>query len=137
MYRLGFHCLICLMGFTALSHAQEGTLFNRTIQIPQLNGQVEVLAILQDRTGYLWFGTSQGLYRFDGIDFKGYTNSYGEPGSLVDDVVYSLAEDSEGNIWIGTKSGGISVLDPVMELFSDYRYDQSRSIFQLFYFKHL
>ena len=128
MYRLGLYCLICLMSFTVLSHAQEGTPFNRTIRIPQLNGQAEVLAILQDRTGYLWFGTSQGLYRFDGTDFKGYTNNYGESGSLVDDVVYSLAEDSEGNIWIGTKSGGISVLDPVMEHFSNHRYDPDNPV---------
>jgi signal transduction histidine kinase/ligand-binding sensor domain-containing protein len=73
-------------------------------------------ALLQDSHGFLWIA-SWGLNRYDGRVIKQY-NTTGENG-LVDLVITSLAEDKEGNIWIGT-SNGLSCLNPFTEKFTNY-----------------
>jgi ligand-binding sensor domain-containing protein len=68
--------------------------------------QSRIRAITQTRDGYLWFGSGSGLVRFNGASFK--TFDVGA-GGLRDDEVLALAEDERG-LWIGTHSGGASVL---------------------------
>ena len=65
--------------------------------------QISVLAITQDRRGYLWVGTQSGLARFDGIRFVTYTpeNTPGIPGTWI----RSLYLDTSGKLWIGTYKG--------------------------------
>ena len=60
-----------------------------------------ILTICQDRYGYLWVGTLNGLVRYDGYNFKNYFQDIQDPNSLQIDVVYSIYEDSEGTLWIG------------------------------------
>lgn len=62
-----------------------------------------VSCILQDRTGFLWFGTFNGLARFDGLHFT----VFGEKEGLSNTRVLCLLEDSDGDIWIGTEGGGL------------------------------
>ena len=64
-----------------------------------------VRSIVQDKYGFMWFGTSYGLNRFDGINVKNFFSSHGEPGSLIDSYIQSLYCDTEGNLWIGTRKG--------------------------------
>ncbi len=64
-----------------------------------------VYAILQTHDGYLWIGTSEGLVRFDGLNFEIY-DSQTIP-QLKNNQVYALYEDRQGTLWIGTVSGGI------------------------------
>ncbi|HIG29931.1 MAG TPA: hypothetical protein EYQ50_19895 [Verrucomicrobiales bacterium] len=66
-----------------------------------------VRAMLQDREGYLWFGTQGGLCRFDGISFTIYSKKDG----LKAVIIRSLCEDLEGNIWIGSRDNGLIVYD--------------------------
>ena len=63
-----------------------------------------VTAIQQDRLGFIWIGTYNGLHRYDGIDFKVYLSS-GEPGSLPNSRIDKIFSDSKGNLWIGTDDG--------------------------------
>src|SRR5690242_20169442 len=58
-----------------------------------------VKAILQTRDGYLWVATQRGLARFDGLRFTVFDHA--NTPELVNDDCISLAEDSEGNLWIG------------------------------------
>lgn len=62
--------------------------------------------IIQDKTGYIWIGTFNGLIRFDGINFI--TFSKYEKHGFKSNSVTSLIEDAEGAIWIGTNGEGIS-----------------------------
>ncbi len=71
------------------------------------NEPVQVESILKDRTGFMWFGTNKGLFRFDGISTKRFT----EQDSLAVDHVTALAEDSTGRLWIGHKNGQLSIME--------------------------
>ena len=64
-----------------------------------------IVTILQDKKGYMWFGTSNGLYRYDGYNFVYYCNSPDDNFSLLSNKVNVLFEDSKGIIWVGTKFG--------------------------------
>ena len=76
-------------------------------------------SILQDKTGYMWFGTGEGLYRYDGYTFQAFKKIVGESNSLQDNAVQKLAEDHDGKIWIGLLNG-ISSYDPATGIFANY-----------------
>lgn len=61
--------------------------------------------ILQDRTGYLWIATMDGLDRYDGYNFTVFRHDDRDSGSISDNVITSLCEDKRGNLWVGTKNG--------------------------------
>ena len=67
-----------------------------------------VYQILQDRKGFMWFGTKDGLNRYDGLSFRVYKK---ENSSLGRNFITALYEDRRGNIWIGT-DGGVFIYDP-------------------------
>jgi ligand-binding sensor domain-containing protein/signal transduction histidine kinase len=69
-----------------------------------------VNAILQDGQGFMWFGTENGLNRFDGHEFVVLKKDPGDPTALFSDAISSLYEDGEGVFWVGT-AGGIEKLD--------------------------
>jgi signal transduction histidine kinase/ligand-binding sensor domain-containing protein/DNA-binding response OmpR family regulator len=63
-----------------------------------------VTSILQDKDGYLWFGTFNGLNKYDGYSMKHYYYSLKSKG-LASNVVYELFEDKDGYVWVGTSAG--------------------------------
>src|SRR5215471_17950681 len=65
-----------------------------------------VKAIHQDRKGYIWFGTQEGLSRFDGYRFT----NYGERDGLGHVIVNDIAEDRQGRLWVATNGGGVARL---------------------------
>ncbi len=75
-----------------------------------------VTCIFQDRIGYIWFGTSYGLYRFDGYSIKSYSPN---STSITNAVISSICDDREGNIWIG-HAHGLDKLNPDKEIFTHY-----------------
>lgn len=64
-----------------------------------------VTSILQDKKGFMWFGTYDGLNRYDGYDFTVYRHDPNDPSSLVSNQIKSIYEDDAGNLWITTFSG--------------------------------
>jgi signal transduction histidine kinase/ligand-binding sensor domain-containing protein/DNA-binding response OmpR family regulator len=64
-----------------------------------------VMACLQDRRGFIWFGTKEGLSRFDGFQFKIFLHNSLVSNSLSNNFILSLCEDGDGCIWIGTSEG--------------------------------
>ncbi|WP_366186139.1 two-component regulator propeller domain-containing protein [Flavobacterium ovatum] len=67
--------------------------------------QSSVITIFQDSKGYIWFGTRDGLNKFDGNKFTIYRSNYRDNKSLSNSWVTSIYEDSKGILWIGTKDG--------------------------------
>ena len=67
--------------------------------------QMSVNAVLQDKQGFMWFGTQDGLNRYDGYQFKIYRNSRDDLSSLASNWVNALHEDNDGNLWVGTNMG--------------------------------
>ncbi|MBK7631225.1 MAG: hypothetical protein IPJ23_11095 [Ignavibacteriales bacterium] len=78
----------------------------------------DVNTLIQDRTGFIWFGTDDGLNRYDGYNFKVFRNIPNDSTSLSDNSIWALMEDSRGTIWIGTKDGILNQFDLVTEKFS-------------------
>ena len=74
--------------------------------------QSTVNCVIQDRLGFIWIGTQDGLNKYDGHKFKHYKNSVTDTNSIPDNFVQSLFEDSKGNIWIGTYGNGLAILNP-------------------------
>lgn len=79
------------------------------------NNQVQ--CIFQDSKGYMWFGTSQGVSRFDGYRFTVFENIAGNTHSLKGNLVRSIFQSKSGIIYIGTENGGLNVFDSRKERF--------------------
>lgn len=69
-----------------------------------------VTSIYKDKYGFMWFGTLDGLNRFDGYSFTKYRKRVGDPYSLKDNTIYGITGTSDGKLYVGT-SKGLSVLD--------------------------
>jgi len=63
------------------------------------------ICCLQDKKGFLWFGTKDGLNRFDGYTFKIFRNTRGDSGSIGNNFIHGLYEDRNGILWVGTENG--------------------------------
>lgn len=83
--------------------------------------EVEVNTIFQDRSGFLWIGTNQGLVKNNGIDFTPYTTA----NNLSSNEITALAQDSSGTIWIGHRNGRISTYNG--EIFAPFKPEEGLS----------
>ena len=72
--------------------------------------------IYQDKDGFMWFGTIDGLNKYDGYAFKTYRPSVNDPHAISNNRILSITGDSRGNLWIGT-SNGLNVFDRNREQF--------------------
>ena len=81
-----------------------------------------VTAILQDRRGFMWFATRDGLNRYDGNAFVVYKNNPSDPGSLSSNFIQDLMEDGHGDLWIATNTG-VNKFDPTTERVTRYLHD--------------
>jgi signal transduction histidine kinase/ligand-binding sensor domain-containing protein/DNA-binding response OmpR family regulator len=82
--------------------------------------QNSVSAILQDRRGFMWFGTKDGLNRYDGYNFLVFRHDPHVPGSISDSDITALFEDRDGRLWVGTQSGELNRYDRDLEAFQRY-----------------
>ena len=80
-----------------------------------------VNTVIQDQAGFMWFGTEDGLNRYDGYGFKIFRHNSSDSNSLSDNSIWALTEDKNGNIWIGTKAGVIDKYDPLYESFTHWK----------------
>jgi len=93
--------------------------------LTSLNGlsQGTAQVILKDKQGFIWFGTQDGLNRYDGYKFKIYRHEFHNDKSLRRNNIISLCEDHQGNLWIGSENGGLSRYDRAHDNFINYLED--------------
>jgi ligand-binding sensor domain-containing protein len=91
--------------------------------LTQDNGlsNANINCILQDDNGFMWFGTNDGLNKFDGYVFTVYRNSPKDKHSISSNHITCMHQDANGVIWIGTKGGGLNAYDPKIDKFVRYQ----------------
>lgn len=116
----GLSLCIYSQGAYSGSPLTQGIKF-KNISVEEGLSQSTVFSILQDREGFMWFGTrGGGLNRFDGYNFTVYKNDPNNSNSLSNNEVISLFEDDKGNLWIGTRKGGLNRFNKVTETFQQF-----------------
>jgi signal transduction histidine kinase/ligand-binding sensor domain-containing protein/DNA-binding response OmpR family regulator len=85
-----------------------------------------VTTIYQDKQGFMWFGTYDGLNRYDGYSFQVFRNNVGDTNSLIGNSIYTLAGDSKDNIWIGGQKGAC-ILNYKQKKITRLKYQPARS----------
>ncbi|NGM61046.1 response regulator [Sphingobacterium sp. SGG-5] len=114
-----------LVGFDAIVFGQhqqsipKDPIFNRFTSANGLS-QRSVADIIQDKRGYIWFGTRDGLNKFDGHKFIIYRHTPADTSSLSNSNVHAIYEDSYGNLWIGTERG-LNKYNPIADNFTRYK----------------
>ncbi len=107
--------LCCMATFWASAQPQN----LKFVQLGTNNGlsRSEVLCIYQDRQGFMWFGTRDGLNRYDGYKFNVFKKSLKVKNTLSSKEIKSLLQDKNGNLLVATSDGGLNVLDLKTEKF--------------------
>ncbi len=86
-------------------------------------GNSYVLKVIQDRQGFIWVATQNGLYRYDGYQFKAFLHDPEDPTSLAGNYIQHLFEDSDGTLWVGIWHGGFAQYHPQTQTFTRYLHD--------------
>ena len=108
MSRMLGHSLICLLGTAPVLRAEAPPMAFERVSLEQGLSQSTVLSMFQDSRGFMWFGTEDGLNRYDGVTFKSYKSDPFDHASLPHNFVWSLAEDAKGDLWLATEGGGLA-----------------------------
>lgn len=87
------------------SQVEAGHFKFENFSIDQGLSQSTVTCILRDSRGLMWFGTEEGVNKFDGYTFTIYKPKPDDPGSLSHTRVFSICEDRGGDLWVGTLEG--------------------------------
>jgi signal transduction histidine kinase/DNA-binding response OmpR family regulator/ligand-binding sensor domain-containing protein len=101
---------VFLWSVSQIGVAQKPTAYE-TVGSAEGLSQGMVLDILQDKEGFLWVATRDGLNRYDGYRFKIFTNDPNDSKTLSSNSIVKLFEDSKGRIWVGTENDGLNVYD--------------------------
>lgn len=122
MFRFLLAAAACFLISLATVPAQAGA--PRSLRFEHLGleqglSQETVKTILQDHTGFMWFGTQSGLNRYDGYRLRVFRSDPGDPSSLPDNYVLASYEDGDGRLWFGTR-GGLARFDEARQNFVRY-----------------
>jgi len=108
---------ICLFLLFSADHCfASDSLTVRYLGIEQGLSNNAVTCIYQDHNGFLWFGTYDGLNKYDGYSFNIFKNVIGDSTSIQDNHIFCIGSDFQNNIWVGN-SRGFSIYNPVKSIF--------------------
>lgn len=102
--------------FVSTLNAQTNISFNH-LTVENGLSQSAVTCIFQDTQGFMWFGTQDGLNRYDGYNFKVFKSSSGDSTTLSDNFIFSIYEDNNGTLIVQTQSGKFHRYNPLNESF--------------------
>lgn len=130
---------ICLLLFACLSPVSFAASQNNETQLVPRNilfshlskrdglSQASVTSITQDLHGFIWFGTQEGLNRYDGAKIEVFEYDHENQDSLSHDWIWSLLPDESGGVWIATNGGGLNRFDSEQKKFTHFRHDPQDS----------
>jgi ligand-binding sensor domain-containing protein/serine phosphatase RsbU (regulator of sigma subunit) len=113
-----FSLFCCCVSAVSLLRAQE--LKFSHIGSDQGLSQAMANCIYQDRDGFMWFATQEGLNKYDGYSFKIYKNDPNDSTTISNSYQHSIIQDHNGHFWIGTNGGGADELDERTGRFKHY-----------------
>lgn len=108
-----------------LLYAMKATAITPAVRFEHLSineglSQNSVVGIVQDNQGFLWFGTEDGLNRYDGYQFKLFRHDPQDLHSLSSNYITTVFKDDDGQLWIGTRGGGLNRYDRQTQRFVRY-----------------
>lgn len=89
--------------------------------------QNHIMCILQDSRGFMWFGTRDGLNKYDGYKFTVYKNDAKDSNSISNNFISGIVEDANGFIWIATRGGGLNRYDKEKDQFKRFKHDAKKT----------
>jgi ligand-binding sensor domain-containing protein/serine phosphatase RsbU (regulator of sigma subunit) len=115
--------LLAAAWLPGLASGSAATLDFERISLAQGLSQSIIEGAIQDRVGFLWFATEDGLNRYDGYRFAVLRNDADDPNSLSYNDLKCVVETRDGALWIGTFEGGLNRYDPRTGRFTRFRHD--------------
>lgn len=118
--------LFLLLGLTNIALAQDHHPYFRNIESKNGLSHNKVNCIIQDKRGFLWFGTEDGLNRYDGDHFTVFKSQPHHQTGISGNIITDLHEDKDGIMWIATSDGGLTRYNyrlPVSSQFRQFKYN--------------
>ena len=115
-----YSCFIFFLLITSLLVKAQQVKF-RAIGTEQGLSVGFVQCVLQDKKGFMWFGTQDGLNKYDGYEMRVFRNNPKEKSSISNNDVLCIYEDKNQTLWIGTNGGGLEEYDPILNRFTHHQ----------------
>ena len=124
---VGYLFAVLMILVSSFASAQSQQLHFTHIGTANGLSDLDVNTILQDKRGFIWVGTADGLNRYDGYKFKTYRNDVKDTSSIGGSYIQDMTEDRDGNLWVATIGGGLNEFDRKTNRFRRYRHDEKNS----------
>lgn len=116
--------MVCALLGCLLTATTQARTFTRIGGSNGLEAQV-VPSIIVDHKGFLWIGSREGLFRYDGYRAELFQPDHSSPTAISDTDIRYLYESTDGYIWVGTNTGGLNRYDPLTGEFQHFRHDST------------
>lgn len=113
-------CLVFLFTVLTICRGTAQPYYFTHYQVEDGLSNNAVICMMQDHLGFMWFGTRDGLNRFDGLSYKIFRNDPGNKNSIGSNAIMCLSEDSDKKIWVGTEKG-LFLFDELTESFTQFK----------------
>ncbi|NNV57776.1 hybrid sensor histidine kinase/response regulator [Limnovirga soli] len=122
-----FYIILCLSLISTAILSQQPSVKFQHLQTENGLSQSNALTIIQDKQGFMWFGTRDGLNKYDGYKFTVYKNDTKDSTSISNNYITKIIESKTGELWISTWGGGLNCFNKNTGKFTRYKFDASIS----------
>lgn len=126
MKNLRFLLVVALQYCCLFAHTQTNRIPFEHIGTKEGLSQSNILSIVQDSRGFMWFGSWDGLNKYDGYKITVYKNNPLDPASISNNYINKVSEGKDGNLWLAT-NGGLNFFDRRKEVFKRFTHDANNS----------